>query len=339
MELYQADKQEVDLLKPKEYSKEVLEQLIYDSNLKAAEISELFGKDEKGNPVITPNRIYKDMKRWGISPEFIQSISLTALLETTIQDCKSVIAKYSKDYKATYRKLEEVVNQRLIINQQASAAIAGQQIDVGTIADLVADDINLSELIKFQQKDEEIVHSYYKLMLDAIKELRAARALQIDELDMEAMLSIIYRELYKLDEQHNFATNYAMSFYVNVKRKMFEKIGQQKVITKSPEIKKLVAKMANEKEKRNKPTKEEAAKRKADVMNQYKKEVMEIAEQYDVHYQVALRAKALKTENPSWELEKCVKAAIPLAVAKYKYLDINGKAKPKGGKNNEVIPE
>jgi hypothetical protein len=232
---------------PTRYDEETLKSYIWDYQLKVEEISNLYGNNPNGLPRISIDRILVDIKRWKIRPTFIEGYDIVNQIRAAIQEYDLTIAKYSKDNQAGYRKINLILTyfekvKDLLLKKDSSDEIKE------LISNMFQMDVNIKDIIKFQQTDETIRIEYYKLRQNEVKLLMKGVEVQEQAINTEAMLVSAFEELAKIDALHN--TNYSYNFQQNIKARILKKLSTE-VILNTPLIQKNIRILRKEEKRKN----------------------------------------------------------------------------------------
>lgn len=316
------------------YNEESLTGLLFSCDLRPAEISELYGKRPDGTPLIPIHKIYADMHKWGLTKRFVSGISITDLFEKKIEEYRKIINKYSSSNKANYRKVEELlkIKEKIIKAIESYSKKDGVSEDyIGLLEDIKnkigEDDLSLSTIVKLQQKDEEIVRDYHKLMQDAATRLLNARERERIEFIANEGLTSAYESLKRLDYQNEGKTEYAKFFYVNTMKKMKQITGGA-ILDKTfdpEEVHKELEGMRIARSERHKKAGEKISIK----VRVHTEKAKALAEKFDVHYQVASSAAKLLKDKPELTEEQAIQIVISDVITKYPYIGSDGKTKKK----------
>lgn len=298
-----------------EYNKPTLRFLYVECKLTPEQIALLYSKAKIKMGEITPLRIRKDLKTWRIVPAFLSSNSVVKLLEDTITDYDKKIKHYDNIASDVYKKIKNLV--LLKSNLLAEAKKSKNEELKGILDEIFAKEMNISQLIASQQKDENIRLAYSKARQIAIDQLLRAREIEIKAINYEDIITVIYDELKSIDPV------YAENFYVNVKKKIIEIIGSDSIIEGTAVGKQIYKNYIKDSGKN-----EDASKIPMQGRNlTYEETIRKLAEKYNVHYQVALKAYSLSKKEPrkNYTMQDYIRDAILWAHVTFNYIDENGR--------------
>jgi hypothetical protein len=241
-------------------------------------------------------------------------------MKRNIRTYESTIREYSKGSKARYRKYESILNKIVKMNESVKDNKEKKELE-SLIDSLLNSGITFKEMIDIQQKDEGLRLKYFKLKQDEVNNMMKAIDVQTKALEIENILATMYAELAIIDDANS--SNYAPSFLASVKKKTMEKVAYDTTLTHHIEDKEEYIKRVTKKSRKS-------IKSKGILVGLRRRNnyIEEIAEKYNVHWQVANLAwgyhiQSIKRKQER-EIPDCVKEAIEKAYKIYKYLDKKG---------------
>lgn len=226
--------------KPVVYNKAMLLKLYVEDGLSAVEIADLY--DQKHDV----NKIKKDIKKWQLNTKFFVNHSITQKFDAKYDHYSGMIKSYSgaNKFQAKYRELTNVVQEMKKMMEQLKELVGSDlatqsELDTKAIlatveAIMKTSNINVVDIIKIQQKDQDTMIKLNAMQDAILDKLMDARAQELRQVDMEKILNALYGQI-KVVETQTGMVGLSHNFRLNVRKAILKVTGSKTNILKKEE--------------------------------------------------------------------------------------------------------